>query len=187
MLPNIIITIGRNTKIIDIPTKLLQDRIIYLNEEINSETANHIIMQLLWLKADKPKEDIDFYINSNGGCVYNTFAIIDVINNIECKVNTTGMGMCASGASMLLSAGTGTRGATKNCRIMLHSIQSQIQGAYNDIKIHFDETEFQQNQIINFYAEVTKKSKTEIRNLIKRDSFLSAQESLEMGIIDEII
>lgn len=187
MLPNIIETIGRNTKIIDIPTKLLQDRIIYLYEDINNDSANAIIMQLLWLNSDKADEPIDFYINSPGGCIYDTFAIKDTIYKIKPKVNTIGLGICASGASFLLAAGTGVRSVTKNCRIMIHSVGNRIEGRYHDIEVDYKELEYQQKKLIENMSEFSKTSFEKLMKLTERDCYLSPEEAQTMGLIDNII
>lgn len=184
--PSIIETTGRSSKAFDLPTKLLQDRIIYLGDEVNNDTANYIIMQMLWLNADNPDEDIDFYINSPGGSVYDGLAIKDIMNNIECKVNTIGLGMCASMGAYLLSAGTGVRKATKNCRIMIHSVSSGTYGTIHDMEIDYKETKYLQDVLMQDICDFTK-SKSTLETIVqksKRDYYLGADEAIELGLID---
>lgn len=184
--PSIIETTGRSSKAFDLPTKLLQDRIIYLGDEVNNDTANYIIMQMLWLNADNPDEDIDFYINCPGGSVYDGLAIKDIMNNIECKVNTIGLGMCASMGAYLLSAGTGVRKATKNCRIMIHSVSSGTYGTIHDMEIDYKETKYLQDVLMQDICDFTK-SKSTLETIVqksKRDYYLGADEAIELGLID---
>lgn len=187
--PSIIETTGRSSKAFDLPTKLLQDRIIYLCSDVNSESANYIIMQMLWLNADNPDKDIDFYINSPGGSVYDGLAIKDVMNSISCKVNTIGLGMCASMGAYLLSAGTGIRKVTKNCRVMIHSVTSGTRGTVHDMEIDFKETKYLQDILMNDIFKFTK-GKSSLETIIeksKRDYYMSPSEAIDLGLIDEII
>jgi ATP-dependent Clp protease, protease subunit len=184
--PSVIETTGRSSRAFDLPTKLLQDRIVYLGEEVNEETSNSIIMQLLWLNADAPDKDIDFYINSPGGSVYDGLAIKDVMDNLKCKVNTIGLGMCASMGAYLLSAGTGERKATKNCRIMIHSVSSGTRGTIHDIEIDYKETKYLQDKLMQDITDFSK-GKSSLESIIeksKRDCYMSPEEAIELGLID---
>jgi ATP-dependent Clp protease protease subunit len=185
-LPHVIEKTGRSEKPIDLPSRLLQDRIIYFGTDVNSDTANIAIMQLLWLAADQPEEPIDFYINSPGGSVYDGLAIKDVFDSISCKVNTIGIGMCASMGAYLLSAGTGERKAMNNCRIMIHSVSSGTVGTFHDMRVDYEETKFLQDQMISDIAGFTKgKSTTEdLVEKTKRDYYMSAEDAVELGLID---
>jgi len=187
--PSIIETTGRSSKAFDLPTKLLQDRIIYLGGEINADSANFIIMQLLWLNADDPDKEIKLYINSLGGSVYDGLGIIDIINTIDAKVNTLGIGICASMGSMLLAAGTGTRKATKNCRIMIHSIIAGTNGTFQDMEIDFTEFDHLQKKLLRYLTDYTK-GKTSLetmKELTQRDNFMSPEKAKELGLIDDIV
>lgn len=189
MLPNIIEKNGRNTQIFDIPTKLLADRIVYLGSEITSEVANDIIMQMLWLNSDNPDEDINFYINSPGGEIYNGVAIKDIMYKIDAKVNTIGLGICASMGSYLLAAGTGVRKATENCRIMVHSVSGNVKGDYHDVKVDFMEMKYLQNKMLDDMVEFSKgqSSLESLEYLTNRDKYLNVEEAIFHGFIDSKI
>lgn len=187
--PSVIETTGRSSQTFDLPTKLLQDRIIYLGGNITNESANFVIMQLLWLNADDPDKPISLYINSPGGAVYDGLAIKDIINNIEAPVNTVGVGMCASMGAYLLAAGTGTRKATRNCRIMIHSVSSGTMGTFHEIEIDYEETKFLQDRILIDIANFTKgKSLVEILRLkTQRDYYMGVDEAISLGLIDAVV
>ena len=188
-LPHVIEKTGRSEKPIDLPSRLLQDRIVYFGTEVNSDTANIAIMQLLWLQADDPEKDIDFYINSPGGSVYDGLAIKDIIDNLSCKVNTIGVGMCASMGAYLLACGTGVRKATANCRIMLHSVSSGTHGTYHDMEVDFNETKYLQDKMLVDITNYTKgKSTLEVLKMkTQRDYYIDAEEAIILGIIDSKI
>lgn len=187
--PSIIETTGRSSKAFDLPTKLLQSRIVYLGGPVDENSANSVIMQLLWLNADNPDEDINFHIMSPGGSVYHGLAIKNIIDSLSCKVNTVGLGICASMGAYLLASGTGTRKAMKDARIMIHSVASGHEGTYPDLKINFQETEYLQNKLIEHIANYTngKSSLEEIQDKCQRDFYMSPEEAVEMGLIDKII
>lgn len=188
-LPHVIEKTGRSTRPIDLPSRLLQDRIIYLGGPIDSDLANIVNMQLLWLQADDPVAEINLYINSPGGCVYSGLSIKDIIDSISCKVNTLGTGMCASMGAYLLACGTGERKATKNCRIMIHSVSSGMGGTYHDLKIDYEETHHLQSQLIKDISDYTKgkSSLEDIDNLCQRDFYMNVDKAVEIGIIDTVI
>lgn len=188
-LPHVIEKTGRSEKPIDLPSRLLQDRIIYFGTEVTDETANVAIMQLLWLAADDPDKPIDFYIQSPGGSVYAGLGIKDIIDSISCPVNTIGVGMCASMGAYLLAAGTGERKATKNCRIMIHSVSSGTVGTVHDMEIDYEETKFLQDRLLVDIANFTKgKSTSEVLKMkTQRDCYLSSEESVALGLIDSVI
>ena len=187
--PSVIETTGRSTKSFDLPTKLLQDRLIYLGGEVTPELANIVIMQLLWLNTDDPESDINLYINSPGGSVYDGLAIKDVIHTINAKVNTVGVGICASMGAYLLSAGTGERKATDNCRIMIHSVSGGAVGTFQDIEIDYKETKHLQDKMIEDIAGFTKGKSTvdEIVSKTQRDYYMNVEEAKEIGLIDSIV
>lgn len=180
---------GRSTKPIDLPSRLLQDRIVYFGSGVDDFSANIAVMQLLWLNSDDPDSPIDMYINSPGGSVHDGLAVKDIMDKISAPVNTIGVGACSSMGAYLLSCGTGTRKALKNCRIMIHSVSSGTIGNYHDMKVDFKETEFIQNQMISDIASYTrgKSTREEIDALCSRDYYMSAEEAIELGLIDEIV
>jgi ATP-dependent Clp protease protease subunit len=187
--PHVVEKTGRTEKPIDLPSRLLQDRLVYIGSDISADLANVVIMQLLWLAADDPDKDIELYINSNGGSVYDGLAIKDIIHNLPCKVNTKGVGMCASMGAYLLSCGTGTRKATENCRIMIHSVSTGHAGNYHDLEVSFEETKYVQDKMITDIHKFTKGKSTleTITDVCKRDFYMSPEKAVQMGIIDEVI
>jgi ATP-dependent Clp protease protease subunit len=189
LIPHVIEKTGRSEKPIDLPSRLLQDRIVYLGEDVNPETANIIIMQMLWLAADNPDEPIKFYINSPGGSVYDGLAIKDIIDSVPCKVDTVGIGMCASMGAYLLAAGTGKRKAMKNCRIMIHSVSSGTHGTFHDMKIDYEETKFLQDQMLIDLANFSKGKSTldTLKRKTERDCYMSAEDAKVLGLIDEVV
>lgn len=186
--PYVIEKVGRNTKLIDIPTKLLDSRKIMLEGDVDEYSVNSIIQQLLWLNSIS-NDDIDLYIKSPGGSVTDGLALKDVIDNISCKVNTIGMGCCASMGAYLLSCGTGTRRGTKNLRYMIHAVSSGTVGTVHDMKVSMKETQFLQDLLMKHLAEFTKGKSTleEIEKKCERDCFMSTEEAIEMGLLDEVI
>ena len=188
-IPYITKTIGRSVKLVDIPTEMLSQRIIYLGTEIDDFVANSIIQQMMWL-ATVNDEPIDLYIQSPGGSVYAGRAISDCIDSLNkngVKVNTIGTGLVASMGAYLLAAGTGTRQATKNCRIMLHSVSSGVgYSTYHDQKVNFKETEYLQQQLMIDIVNSSKGKLTlEVLNIkCERDWYMSAEDAVYAGIID---
>lgn len=187
--PHVIEKTGRSEKPIDLPSRLLQDRIIYLNGGVNDESAHIAIMQMLWLNADNPDEDINLYINSYGGSVYAGLAIKDIMDSLQCKVNTLGVGFCASMGAYLLASGTGSRRATKNCRVMIHSVSSGTSPNIHDMKIDYMEAQYLQDKMINHIHQFTKgkTSLEEMTKLCERDKYLSPEECIEIGLVDSIV
>ena len=189
-IPYITKTIGRSVKLVDIPTEMLSQRIIYLGTEIDDFVANSIIQQMMWL-ATVNDEPIDLYIQSPGGSVYAGLSISDCIDSLNkngIKVNTIGTGLVASMGAYLLAAGTGTRQATKNCRIMLHSVSSGVgYSTYHDQKVNFKETEYLQQQIaIDIVNSSKGKLTLEVLNIkCERDWYINTDDAIKYGIIDE--
>lgn len=186
-LPNVIEQIGRSTKTYDIPTKLLENRIVYAYGEIDADFANIIIMQLMLLNSQS-NDPIDLYINSPGGSVYQGLAIKDVIHKIESPVNTIGLGLCASMGAYLLASGTGSRSVTENTRIMLHSVSSNASGVIHDMEIDFKESKYLNNMLVEDFVKFSKGklTKTTISNKIKRDYYIGGEKAVSMGLIDKI-
>lgn len=188
-IPSVIEREGRNLKSFDIPTKLLENRIIYLGDEINEESCNSVVMQLLWLSANDPSKDIDLYINSPGGICSQGFMVKDVIDTLPCKVNTVGLGLCASMGAYLLSSGTGKRKGTKSLEYMIHSVQTWQGGSFPDVEINFKQSKKIQDKIIQDLTSFTK-GKTSldlINKMCQRDCYLDVEQVVKLGLIDEII
>ncbi len=189
--PYITKQIGRSTKLVDIPTEMLSQRIVFLGTEINDYVANSIVQQLMWLSTVS-SEDIDLYIQSPGGSVYAGRSIsdtIDILNKKGIKVNTIGTGLVASMGAYLLSAGTGVRKATKNCRIMLHSVSSGTRGTIIDMEVDFNESKYLNDRLMVDISNYTKGKSTveDIRKKCERDCYLSPEDSIKIGIIDTIV
>lgn len=187
--PYITKQIGRSTKLIDIPTEMLSQRIIFLGTEVDDYVANSLIQQMMWL-ATVSSEDIDLYIQSPGGSVYAGLSIADCINLLDkqgIKVNTIGTGMVASMGAYLLASGTGVRKATKNCRIMVHSVSSGTgYSTVHDQRVHIKETEFLQKQLMLDIVNNSKGKLTieELNAKSERDWHMSPDEAIQFGIID---
>lgn len=189
MYPSIIEKTGRSSRSFDLPTKLLEDRIVYMSDVLDDEQANYIIMQMLWLNADSPEKDINLYINSPGGIVTAGLAIKDIMYNLDCKVNTVGLGQCASMGAYILSAGTGTRKVTKNCRVMIHSVSGGSIGNVKEMQIAYEETQKLHDKMITDMSSFTKGkcSLEEIKEMVKNDYYMSSDEALALGFVDCII
>lgn len=189
--PYITKQIGRSTKLVDIPTEMLSQRIIFLGTEVDDYVANSLIQQMMWL-ATVDSSDIDLYIQSPGGSVYAGLSIKDCMDSLAkqgIKVNTIGTGIVASMGAYLLSAGTGTRKATKNCRIMLHSVSSASRGTIADMEIDFNESKYLNDKLMVDIANYSKGKSTleDINKKCQRDCYMSPEEAIVSGIIDAII
>jgi len=183
---------GLNERAFDLPSRLLKDRIIMLNSEVNNHTANSIIMQMLVLTADDPKSDIYFYINSPGGSVSDGLAIFDTMNLIPNDVCTICLGSAASMGSFLVSAGTkGKRFALTNSRLMYHQVMSGVPGGtqYVDMERSVDETKKLYDKLNKYLSTFTGGTITfeEMKNKTDRDWWLSPEEAIKEGFIDKII
>lgn len=185
--PLIIEKSGRNLKTFDIPTKLFEKNIISLFDEINDDVAYLIITQLIYLDTLDDKEDIKLYINSPGGSVTAGLAIIDTIESMSRKVQTVGIGSCASMGAMLLLCGTGERKSLKSNRIMLHSVSSGTVGTVIDQQIQLNESLFLQEEMMQRIANRSNLSLEKVKELTARDFYMSAQEAKDHGLIDTIV
>lgn len=170
----------------DIPSRLLKDRIIMLTEEVNSATAVSIIGQLLFLQSQDSKKEITMYINSPGGCVTDGLAIYDIMQKIKCPVNTICVGMAASMAAFLLCMGTGKRYATENSTIMIHQPMGGTRGQVTDMMIYTNQILKTKKKINKLLAQKTGQSWQDIEACCERDTYFTAQEAINFGIIDEI-
>ncbi|MBL4644291.1 MAG: ATP-dependent Clp endopeptidase proteolytic subunit ClpP [Candidatus Pacebacteria bacterium] len=172
----------------DIYSRLLKDRIVFLGGPIYDEVANLVIAQLLFLQSEDPKADISLYINSPGGSVTATLAMIDTMNHIKPDVSTVCVGMAASGGAWLLSAGKkGKRFALENAEIMIHQPLGGAQGQASDIVITAENIVRTKKRLIDMMAKNTGQKKEEIENDVDRDYFMSAAEAKKYGLIDKVL
>lgn len=188
LVPMVVEQTNHGERSFDIYSRLLNDRIIFLADEVNDTTASLVVAQLLYLEAQDPDKDIDLYINSPGGSISAGMAIYDTMNFIKCDVSTICIGMAASMGAFLLSAGTkGKRIALPNSEIMIHQPLGGMQGQASDIKIHADHIIRIKEKMNRILAENTGKSYEQVCLDTDRDNYLTAQQALEYGIIDKVI
>ena len=189
LVPTVIEQTGHGERAYDIYSRLLNDRIIFLSDEINDVTASLTVAQLLFLEAQDPDRDISLYINSPGGSISAGLAIYDTMNYIKCDVSTICIGMAASMGAFLLSAGAkGKRLALPNAEIMIHQpLVGGMQGQASDIKIHADHLLRTREKMNAILAANTGKTVEEIARDTERDNFMSAAEALSYGLIDRVI
>ena len=188
LVPYVVEQTSRGERSFDIFSRLLNDRIIFLSEEVNDTTASLVVAQLLYLEAQDPDKDIQFYINSPGGSVTAGMAIYDTMRYIKCDVATICVGMAASMGAFLLSAGTkGKRMALPNSEIMIHQPSAGTQGQITDMAIHLKRLQVIKERMNKIMAENTGNSVEVVTEACERDNFMSAQEALEFGLIDKII
>ena len=187
LVPMVVEQTGKGERSYDIFSRLLNDRIIFLSDEVNDATASLVVAQLLFLEAQDPDKDICFYINSPGGSVTAGMAIYDTMNYVKCDVSTICIGMAASMGAFLLSAGTkGKRIALPNSQIMIHQPLGGAKGQATDIKIQADLILRTRDNLNRILAENTGRSVEEIARDTERDNFMTAQQALEYGLIDKI-
>lgn len=188
LVPYVIEQTSRGERSYDIFSRLLNDRIIMLNDEVNSASAGVIIAQMLFLEGQDPDKDINFYINSPGGSVTDGMAIYDTMQYIKCDVSTICLGMAASMGAFLLAAGTkGKRFALPNSEIMIHQPLGQAKGQATDILIHAHHIEKIRANINRILADATGKPLEQIQLDTERDNFMTAAEAAEYGLIDKVI
>ena len=187
-IPYVVEQTNRGERSYDIFSRLLNDRIIFLSEEVNDTTASLIVAQLLYLEAQDPDKDIQFYINSPGGSVTAGMAIYDTMRYIKCDVATICVGMAASMGAFLLSAGTkGKRMALPNAEIMIHQPSAGTQGQITDMAIHMKRLETIKTRMNRILAENTGKSFEEVTDACERDNFMTAEEAQAFGIVDRVL
>lgn len=188
LVPTVIEQTNKGERAYDIYSRLLNDRIIILGDEVNSATANVIVAQLLFLEAEDPDKDIMFYINSPGGSITDGMAIYDTMQYIKCDVSTICMGMAASMGAFLLAGGTkGKRYALPNAEVMIHQPLGGAKGQATDIQIaaeHIIKTRERMNRMM---AEFTGQDIETIKRDTERDNWLTAQQAMEYGLIDKVI
>ena len=188
LVPYVVEQTSRGERSYDIFSRLLNDRIIILSEEVNSTTASLIVAQLLYLEAQDPDKDIQFYINSPGGSVTDGMAIYDTMQYIKCDVSTICVGMAASMGAFLLSSGTkGKRLALPNAEIMIHQPSAGTQGQITDMAIHLKRLEVIKKRLNAILADTTGRSVEEITAACERDNFMTAEEAVAYGLIDKVI
>ncbi|MBO4419500.1 MAG: ATP-dependent Clp endopeptidase proteolytic subunit ClpP [Oscillospiraceae bacterium] len=188
LVPYVVEQTSRGERSYDIFSRLLNDRIVMLSEEVNDTTASLIVAQLLYLEAQDPDKDIQFYINSPGGVITSGLAIYDTMQYIKCDVSTICIGMAASMGAFLLSAGTkGKRMALPNAEIMIHQPSGGAQGQATDIQIQARRIQDMKLKLNRILAANTGKPLEQIAEDTERDNFMTAQEALNYGLIDKVI
>ena len=187
-IPYVVEQTGRGERSYDIFSRLLKDRIIMLSGEVNDVTANLVVAQLLFLESEDPDKDIYLYINSPGGSITSGMAIYDTMQYIKCDVSTICIGMAASMGAFLLSSGApGKRYALPNAEIMIHQPLGGMQGQATDIAIHAQRIIAIKDKMNKILSERTGQTLKKVQKDVERDYFMTSEEALEYGIIDEII
>ena len=188
LVPYVVEQTSRGERSYDIFSRLLNDRIVMLSEEVNDTTASLIVAQMLYLEAQDPDKDIQFYINSPGGSVTAGMAIYDTMNYVKCDVSTICIGMAASMGAFLLSSGTkGKRIALPNSEIMIHQPSAGTQGKVTDMEIDLEHFLRIKKHINKILAGNTGKSEEQLKADSERDHWMSAEEAKEYGLIDQVI
>ena len=188
LVPMVVEQTGRGERSYDIFSRLLNDRIIMLCEEVNDASASLVVAQMLYLEGQDPDKDIQLYINSPGGSVTDGMAIYDTMQYIKCDVSTICIGMAASMGAFLLSSGAkGKRLALPNAEIMIHQPSAGTQGQITDMAIHLKRLEIIKKRMNQILADNTGKNVAEVTAACERDNFMSAEEAKEFGLIDKVI
>ena len=188
MPPIVIEDYGRGERAFDLDSRLLRDRIVFLGGQVTPESANDVVKQLLVLEAEDSEKDICLYINSPGGSVYDGLAIYDTMGHVKPDVQTVCMGLAASMGSFLLAAGApGKRLALPNARIMIHQVLGGVQGSASDIEIQANETLYLKDRLNHLLAAATKQPLDRIEQDTDRDSFMSPEEAVQYGLIDQVL
>ena len=188
LVPYVVEQTNRGERSYDIFSRLLNDRIVFLGEEVNATTASLVVAQLLYLEAQDPDKEIQFYINSPGGSITDGMAIYDTMQYIKCDVSTICIGMCASMAAFLLSAGAkGKRLALPNAEIMIHQPSAGTKGQVTDMAIHLRRLEIIKKRLNHILADNTGRDIETVTADCERDNFMTAEEAKEYGLIDKVI
>ena len=188
LIPMVIEDTGRGERSMDIYSRLLSDRIIFIGSGINDQEANIIIAQLLFLKMEDPTKDISVYINSPGGVITAGLAIYDTMKFLDCDIQTFCIGSAASMGSILLAAGTpGKRYALPNSRIMIHQPWGGVKGTARDIELQAKEINYLKNKLTTILCEETNQPQQKVYNDLDRDYWMSAEEAVAYGLIDHVI
>lgn len=188
LVPYVVEQTNRGERSYDIFSRLLNDRIIFLGEEVNATTASLVVAQLLYLEAQDPDKEIQLYINSPGGSVTDGMAIYDTMQYVKCDVSTICVGMAASMGAFLLSSGTkGKRLALPNAEIMIHQPSAGTKGQVTDMAIHLRRLEIIKKRLNSILADNTGQSLETVTADCERDNFMTAEEAKEYGLIDKVI
>ena len=188
LVPMVVEQTSRGERSYDIYSRLLNDRIIFLSDEVNDATASLVVAQLLYLEAQDPEKDVYLYINSPGGSITAGMAIYDTMNYIKCDVSTICVGMAASMGAFLLSSGAkGKRFALPNAEVMIHQPLGGMQGQATDIKIHADRILNIKAKLNAILSEQTGKPLEVIERDTERDNFMNAEQAKEYGLVDKVI
>ena len=188
LIPIVIDKNGREERAMDIYSRLLQDRVVFLGTQVTDESANAVVAQLLYLQSVDPTADVHLYINSPGGSVTAGLAIYDTMQYISCDVATYCIGQCASMGAVLLTAGApGKRYALPNSRVMIHQPLAGMEGTAEEIMIHAKEFRFIKEKINQILLKHSGRTLDEIRRDTDRDNFLSAEEARDYGLVDHVV
>jgi ATP-dependent Clp protease protease subunit len=188
LIPTVIENDGRVERAYDIYSRLLKDRIIFLGSDVNPQSANLIVAQLLFLQNEDPKKDIYLYINSPGGSVYDGMAIFDTIKHIKNDVHTMGIGLQASMGAFLLSSGTkGKRSILPHAKVMIHQPSSGTRGKVSDMEIDLEESLKVRKLLNEIMAKNTGQKLSKIEKDVDRDYWMTAEEAVAYGIVDKVI
>ena len=188
LVPMVVERSGNSERSYDIFSRLLNDRIVMLCEEVNDASASLVVAQLLYLEGQDPDKDISLYINSPGGSITSGMAIYDTMQYIKCDVSTICIGMAASMGAFLLSSGTkGKRLALPNAEIMIHQPSAGTQGQITDMAIHLKRLEIIKQRMNKILSGNTGKSLEEVTAACERDNFMSAEEAKDFGLVDKVI
>lgn len=188
LIPIVIDKNGREERAMDIYSRLLEDRVVFLGSQVADESANSIVAQLLYLQSVDPKADVHLYINSPGGSVTAGLAIYDTMQYISCDVCTYCIGQCASMGAVLLAAGAkGKRFALPNSRIMIHQPLAGMQGTAEEIMIHAQEFRFIKSKLNEILIKHTGRTIEEVQRDTDRDNFMSAESARDYGIVDHVV
>ena len=188
LVPMVVEQTANGERAVDIYSRLLKERIIFLGTSIDDNISSLIIAQLLFLESEDAEKDIYMYINSPGGVITSGFGILDTMNYIKPDVATICMGQAASMAALLLSSGAkGKRSALANSRVMIHQPLGGVQGQATDIEIHANEVLSLKKRLNEIYSKHTGKSVDEIKTALERDNFMTADSAKSFGLIDEVV
>ena len=188
LIPNVVEQTSRGERAYDIFSRLLNDRIIILNGEINDSVASVVVAELLFLEGQDPDKDISLYINSPGGSITAGLAIYDTMNYIKCDVSTICVGLAASMGSFLLAAGAkGKRYALPNSEVLIHQHLGRVEGQASDMKIHTDHIIRIRQKMNAMYAEMTGQPLEVIERDTERDFYMTAEEAQQYGLVDKVI
>lgn len=188
LVPSVIEKTGNGERSYDIFSRLLKDRIVFIDGEINDVMADLVVAQILFLESENPEKDISIYINSPGGSVTAGLAIYDTMKYVKCDIQTICMGQAASMAAILLAAGTkGKRYALPSCRVMIHQPRGGVEGQESDISILAKEIIRLKKLSIEYLANDTGKKQDKVAEDIERDFFMSAKEAMDYGIVDHVM